>query len=69
MAIPRHNSLKKLEFAKMGRVSFSFLPKGGGQMRLYDYWGEGGGQVRICVQSMGQTRGSGGMLPRGNFIF
>ena len=36
-------------------------------MRLYGLLG--GGQVRICVQSMGQTRGSGGMLPWGNFVF
>ena len=25
-----------------------------------DYWGGGGGQVHIHVQSMGQTRGCGG---------
>ena len=38
-------------------VSFSFLHKVWGKMRL-------GAQVRIRVQSMWQSRGSGGMLPR-----
>ena len=33
-------------------------------MRLYGLLGGGGGQVCIYVQSMWQTRGSGGMLPR-----
>ena len=42
------------------RVSFSFLPKGGGKMGLY---GLLGGQVYICVQSMWQTRGVRGMFP------
>ena len=52
------------------RVSFSFLPKGGGggggKMRLY---GLLGGQVRICVQSMGQSRGVWGHGPLGKFCF
>ena len=51
----------------MCRVSFSFLPKGGGQMRWYGLLGGGGGgQVRIPVQSMQQTRGSVGHAPLGN---
>ena len=56
--------------SSMYRVSFSFLPNGGGggRMRLY---GLLGGQANICVQSMWQTTvgGSGGMLPRENFGF
>ena len=42
------------------RVSFSSLPNGG-KMRLYELLR---GQVCIRVQSMWQTRGAGGMLPR-----
>ena len=42
-------------------VYFSFLPKGGGQNGIV--WIIGGGQANICVQSMWQAMGSGGMLP------
>ena len=45
------------------RVSFSFLPKGGAK---WDYWGGGGRQVCVHVQSMWQT---GGHAPLGNFEF
>ena len=40
---------------------FQLFAQGGGKMRMY---GLLGGQVCICVQSMWQTRGPGGMLPR-----
>ena len=49
------------------RVSFSFLPKGGQNEIVWIIrGGGGGGQVRICVQSMGQSRGHG---PLGKFCF
>ena len=40
-------------------------------MRLYRLLGEGGRgrQIRICVQSMGQTRGVWGHAPPGKFLF
>ena len=41
-----------------------FAQGGGGRMRLY---GLLGGQVRICVQSMGQTRGVRGHAPPEKF--
>ena len=49
--------------AKTNRVSFSFLPKGGGGGKEQNEiaWIIGG-QVCICVQSMWQSRGCGGML-------
>ena len=49
--------------AKTNRVSFSFLPKGGGKGQNEIAWIIGG-QVCICVQSMWQSRGCGGMLPQ-----
>ena len=52
------SSLKQIH----SRVSFSFLPKGG---QNEDYWG----QAHIHVQSMWQTKGSKGLLPRGSFDF
>ena len=46
------------------RVSFSFLPKGD-KVRLYGSWG--GKYVSVC-KACGKLGGSGGMLPRENFI-
>ena len=47
-----------------------FFPMGGGggKRDSMDNWGGGGGEEHIRVQSMQQTRGSGGMLPREIFI-
>ena len=50
------------------RVSFSFLPKGGGGGQNEIVWIIGG-QVSICVQSIGQTRGIRGHAPPRNFVF
>ena len=51
----------ELHVVQEGRQNTGFLlPKDGCKMRLY---GLLGGQERICVQSMWQTRGSRGMLP------
>ena len=48
------------------RVFFSAFCPRRGKMRLY---GLLGGQVRICVQSMGQTRGIWGNAPPRKFCF
>ena len=46
----------------------AFCPRGGGGSKMVLY-GLLGGQVRICVQNMWQTRGVQGHAPPGNFNF
>ena len=60
-----HN-LSNYMYAHAGFLS-AFCPRGwGGKMRLYELLG---GQVRIHVQSMWQTRGVWGHAPPGNVDF